>query len=124
MRIGANKDKPKNKLTESLISDLYQLTSLLRDFIDLVEARKLKVDDTLVESIIKATDFEFYHISPKGYTNIHDTKILPVSDPWLIKQISSNKKLAFPHTSNYFRSCVQMRQKSNIKIDRAVNVVN
>lgn len=115
---------PKNKITESLITDLYQLNSLLRDFIDMIDCRLVKVEDTLVESIVSSIDFQFYHINPLGYKNILDTKLLPKNDKWLIEKNSSGELMDFPHTSNYFRSCIQIKCKKNTFIDRPTNVIN
>lgn len=115
---------PKNKESESLITDLVQLQSLLKDFLDMVENGRLKLENTIIESMIKATNFDFYHINSNEYRNIKNTKELPKTDALLVAQVGGVNHFDFAYTSSFFRSCVQIHKKKNIDINKSTSVVN
>jgi hypothetical protein len=117
-------NSPRNKDSESLITGLTQLNSLLRDFLEFVENGKLNLKNTTIENMIEATNFNFYHIDSKDYKNIYSTKSLPISDPMLCKQLGNDTIFDFPYTNTFLRSCIQLSKKNDIEIIKEINVIN
>ncbi|MFN7097235.1 MAG: hypothetical protein ACK4PR_06725 [Gammaproteobacteria bacterium] len=102
---------PKNKSQESLITDLAQLSSLTTCFMELVEQGKLKLETTIIDSVLNSLAFNFYHCGAKDYKNISDTLILPETDKNLCSQLGTQEILEFPYTNSFLRTCVQVTNK-------------
>lgn len=102
---------PRSREPESLISDLFQLKSLINDFKIALHNDHLKLESTILKDILESAQFNFHHTHPNETYGILDTKNLPALDPALALYGTHEHTLA--SASNFLRSCVTISTKTD-----------
>lgn len=111
---------PQTRKSESIITDLYQTRSLSKDFFNCLHGGKLKLENTLMNNILKSIKFEYYHINPNEVIGIKESSTLIEDDP-RITSCATNKinkdLLKFASSSSFFTGCVRITKDPLIAND-------
>lgn len=98
----------KNRQSITNLEILKEMRLLLMAFRDDLLAGKLRFDNTILFTILKNIDFDFFHTKLDPLEEVLLTEEMPKKDPTLLKcQIKCNNKM-FAHTSAFVRGCIKI----------------
>lgn len=98
----------KTRERTTALTDLYLLKSLQNKYIVEILSQQLQVQDTLLYDAAMQVAFDYFHSASNNYTDVRDTKEIPLEDYTFLKTQANYSAGQFPHKANFLNGCVRI----------------
>lgn len=101
---------PKSRDRSSIITDLFEIKSLLTKYIAEVLTDKYNLHGTPFYEFTKYGSFDFFHNNVEAYTGMRESSEIPFEDESFYYEKNANG-YGFPETSPFVRGCIRIFKK-------------
>jgi len=92
----------------SLITELCQISSLLRRYKHELALGKYNIEETPLNEVIHKVKFDFFHVNSENYSNISHSRDIAHDDPRFQHPTSEGFVGEYPAHSSFFRGCMRI----------------
>lgn len=101
----------KNRTRTSLITDLYEVMSLLSKYVSELASGKLNIKSTPLDQLIKSVSYEFFHNNVENYRGMIESYEMPKEDNTFLEILDVCRGKKFPEMSTFVKGCVRITRK-------------
>jgi len=101
----------KSSERSSIITDMYNIRSLLEKYCQDILQTDLKIENTILAELVKLTDFKFCHHISDDINKMEQVNDVILSDPAFLEAINQCKIKEIPRNSPFLNGCVQISKK-------------
>lgn len=109
---------PRGNSKINLSQDIHQIRSLIEYFYVSFYDGKLKLGNTMLESVLNSVKFNYFHIEPSRAAGIMDPSKMPETDNNLLLVNGKTSSLPFKHDSQFLRGCIRISKRADIFLDK------
>lgn len=102
---------PKSRSRSSLITDLYEIKSLLTKYLSELNSGQFNLEGTPLHNFIKLGGFDYFHDNAGPYYGIQESGEIPKDDDSFLAAFKNSKNNEFPSISTFVRGCIKISLK-------------
>jgi hypothetical protein len=99
--------EPVNKI-KNILSELREIQSVVELFIEIGLLDALKIEDTLIDWLIKNVSVEFFHPDAKSNDTLENSKKLPIKDKALVHIPGARRGRQFSASAAFTTGCIRL----------------
>lgn len=98
----------KSSSRSSILTDMYNVHSLVEKYIYEIQNSDLKIEDTALYELAKTVKFNFYHYSAENYSNIIDSNNVLDTNLQFQNALKLCKVQQFPKNAPFLNGCIEI----------------
>ncbi len=104
----------KNRVRDSLITDLHEIRSALIQYKRDIMSDKFNITGTALEKLFHVVEYSYFHNNVDLHTGMQNSSMMAKEDPHLLQLVNDESYGVFPEMCSFVKGCIRISRKIDI----------